>query len=395
MTAPDPVPLAEFKTVRLPRHDLPDELGERIWRDFGKQVLVEFPSPKTGGQWELKNQGWAGYIPLGTDRALVLQPKVSIGNLFRLLEYAYNLKGLRFFDDLISLASLPDAFQRLAVLLAQRTLERARKGLYRTYEARSGRLSFVKGRIDVRSAMSAPWCVGLPCHFEEHTANIEDNQLLAWTLERIARSGICSGKALVTVRAAHRALLGTVDAPPFLARDCIGRTYTRLNDDYSTLHALCRFFLEHTGSSHVAGDRRMVPFVVDMSRLFERFVAQWLRLHLPDHLRLRVQERLKIGPSDEVEFQIDLSIEDKSTGKTLCVLDTKYKNANRVSPEDVAQIVTYAEIKGTQDGVLVFPERADSFLDTVVGSIRVRALAFDISQHPEDAGWGFLKDLLG
>ncbi|MFH1490851.1 MAG: DNA methyltransferase [Pseudomonadota bacterium] len=33
--------------------------------------------------------------------------------------------------------------------------------------------------------------VDLHCHFEEHTGDIEDNQILAWTMLKIARCGLC------------------------------------------------------------------------------------------------------------------------------------------------------------------------------------------------------------
>jgi len=61
----------------------------------------------------------------------------------------------------------------------------------------------------------------------------------------------------------------------------MGRRYIRQNADYATLHALCRFFLEQAGPTHELGRHRMLPFVVEMAALFERFVVAWLRVHLP------------------------------------------------------------------------------------------------------------------
>lgn len=394
MTSPRIIELIEFKRVLLPKAELSSELGEQIWRRFSKQVLVEFPSPKTGDQWQLTNQGWAGYLPVTAGFGLSLAPKLPIGNVFRMLEYAYDLRGLKFFDGLVDLASLQDVFGRLAELLAHRTLDRVRHGLHRAYEPRTGDLAFVKGRIDVPKAIRTPWRVTLPCTYTEHTADVSDNRLVGWTLERIARSGICTDKQLHTVRQAHRALQGVVRIQSFSARDCVRRTYTRLNDDYATLHALCRFFLEHTGPSHSVGDRRMLPFAVDLDSLFEQFVAAWLKIHLPQQFKLLVQETVAVAPEGDVSFRIDASIVDNATGITLCVMDTKYKSAHHVRSDDVAQVVAYAEIKGAPDAILIYPDEPTTPLFSSVGSIRVRTIPFSLAGDLDASGQFVLASLL-
>jgi 5-methylcytosine-specific restriction enzyme subunit McrC len=68
-------------------------------------------------------------------------------------------------------------------------------------------------------------------------------------------------------------LQGAVQTYPVGPESCVGRTYNRLNADYEPMHALCRFFLENSGPTHERGDRSMFPFLVDMSRLYELFVA--------------------------------------------------------------------------------------------------------------------------
>ena len=272
------LPLTEYVSARFPRESIPDALGEALWQYYSSQVAVDFPSPKTESQWQLTSQGWVGYIPLTPELGLALQPKVELGNLFRMLEYAYQLKGksFRFLEGLVECQSLKEFYERLANVLAKRVLDRGRKGFYRAYLPETERLPYVRGRLDVRQAIQTPWDVRLQCHYEEHTADIEENQILAWTLSRIARSGMCTERVLPTVRRAYRALRGLVSTQPCSPQDCVGRLYNRLNDDYHPLHALCRFFLEHSGPSHEVGDRTVLPFLVNMERLYELFVAVWL-----------------------------------------------------------------------------------------------------------------------
>ena len=124
--------------------------------------------------------------------------------------------------------------------------------------------------------------------------------------------------------------------------DCIGRLYNRLNDDYHPMHCLCRFFLEHSGPSHKVGDHTFLPFLVDMSRLYEKFVAEWLKTRLPSEYTLKIQENIRIGADKEIQFDIDLVIYEKISERAKFVLDTKYKVPDHISNTDLSQVVTYA-----------------------------------------------------
>jgi 5-methylcytosine-specific restriction enzyme subunit McrC len=389
------LPLEEYQPVCFPREQIPDALGEMLWRTYGSQVAVDFPSPKTGGQWQLASQGWVGHIPLTPELGLALKPKVALENLFGMLEYAYRLRDFRFLEGLADCKSLEEFYERLAHVLARRVLDRGRKGFYRTYVPEAERLPFVRGRLDVWQTIRRPWDVQPQCHYEEHTADIEENQILAWTLLRIAHSGTCTERVLPTVRRAYHALHGFVSMQPYGPRDCVGRLYNRLNEDYHPLHALCRFFLEHSGPSHEMGDHKVLPFLVNMGRLYELFVAEWLKAHLPREVSLKVQEKVDIGEREVLSFQIDLVLYDADTGKARCVLDTKYKAPKGPDPGDVAQVVAYAEMKGCNEAVLVYPTPLPKPLDESVGNIQVQSMTFSLEGDLEAAGWSFLGYLLG
>jgi 5-methylcytosine-specific restriction enzyme subunit McrC len=396
MNNPQPkiIELTEYSPELLPRSEIPDEAGEALWRDYSTQVAVDFPSPKTSGQWQLTAQGWVGHIPLTPELGVSLSPKVELGNLFRMLEYAYRLKSFRFLDGLIECKSLEDFYERLANILARRILDRGRKGFYREYIPETERLPYIRGRMDLQQAMNRPWDVTVRCHYEEHTPDIEENQILVWTLSRIARSGMCTERVLPTVRRAYRSLLGLTKPIPHSPQACAGRFYNRLNDDYQPMHALCRFFLEQSGPSHETGDRTMLPFLVDMARLYELFVAEWLKVHLPKNLMLKAQERVNIGPGKTIRFDIDLVLYDVDTGAAQYVLDTKYKTSPTPLPDDVAQIVAYSEAKDCHEAILVYPTPLTESLDEWVGDNRVRSLTFSLDGDLDEAGQIFIDRLL-
>ena len=375
----------------LPAVELPPEVGQLLWRNYGRQVEVEFPNPKTEQQWRLTSQGWVGHIPLTSEFQLVLQPRVALANLFGMLEYAYNLKSFHFLPGLVDCQSLAEFYERLALLLARRVLDRARQGFYRTYLAESDRLPYVRGRLEMRPSLQQPGQVKLQCHYEEHTADIAENQILAWTLQAIARSGKCTERVLPTVRRAYRSLQGLATPQPFEAEACLERFYHRLNDDYRPLHALCYFFLAQSGPGHQLGERKMLPFLVDMARLYERFAAEWLKAHAPRSFVVRSQVPVEV---DHVSAFIDLVLFEADSRQPRWVLDTKYKLPDKPSNEDINQVVAYAEVKHCTEAVLIYPAPLAKPLDIRWGNIRVRSLTFALTGNLEEAGNAFLRELL-
>jgi 5-methylcytosine-specific restriction enzyme subunit McrC len=389
--SPQIIELTEYQLATFERDFIPESVGDKIYQNYGKEIDIEFPNRKTKDKWELKSKGRVGNIPITPDFHIAIRPKVPINNLFGMLEYAYNLK-IKFPQGQIQCQSLKQIYERLANILAQKILERCRKGLYRDYLPKTERLAYIRGRVDLRSALQKPWDVKLKCHYNEQTGDIEDNQILAWTLFIIGRSGLCGESVSSTVRKAFHALQGFVALKPFKSSACIDRTYHRLNQDYQLLHALCRFFLDNTGPSHETGDREMLPFLIDMAKLYELFVAEWLEANTPKGFFVKQQHRVI---HDKNYFdKIDLILRDIETNKILYVLDTKYKDPNKVDNTDRNQVVTYATLLNCKNAILIYPQNLKAPIDKQIGDIRVRSLTFSLDSDLNQAGKTFLTSLL-
>lgn len=391
--SPRIVELQEHVPLHLSPQDLPAAAGELLWQQYDRErgvLAVDFPSPKTGNRWQITPGGWVGHLPLTPHLAFHLQPKVPLDNLFRMLAYAYRLQSFTVLDGLTVSDSLADFYRRLALLLARRVLDRGRQGFHRTYLPRQEQLPYVRGQLDLRR--TRPWTPALACRYEEHTVDIVDNQILAWTLQKIAQSGLCDEQTQQVVRRAYRSLRGQVSTVPFSAQACVERVYNRLNRDYQPLHALCRFFLENSGPGHRLGEHTMIPFLVNMGRLYEQFVAAWLVVHLPAPWKVHVQEQVAVGNHDELHFNVDLVLYDGENRPRL-VLDTKYKGAERTAPADVQQITTYARLRDCREAVLIYPQPPSHPLDLVVGDVRLRTLSFPLAGDLEAQGNAFLRAL--
>jgi 5-methylcytosine-specific restriction enzyme subunit McrC len=388
------IELTEYEPHSLAEDEFPEDLAKFLHDSFGNQVSVEAPSILNNRLWKLTSQGWVGYIPLADDVHLRLLPKVPIGNLFRMLEYAYRL-DFQILKGLADCESVAEFYERLALVLAKRVLDRIRKGLYRSYVAENHRLPYVRGRIDVLSHIRNPTQVRLPCEFEEHTADLEENQILLWTLTRILQSGICTERTLPHIRQARRVLSSFSNLCSFPPQSCADRIYSRLNQDYEPMHALCRFFLEHTGPAHRLGDRRMLPILIDMEKLFELFVVEWLKKHMPSHYLVLGQEKVQFQMSQDVSIKIDITINDIKTGRTCLVLDTKYKSPDKPSSEDIMQVVAYAEAKNCRNAGLVYPVPLPKPIAGLWGTdIHVESFAFQLDADLDEAGQRLLQRLL-
>ncbi|MBW4505338.1 MAG: McrC family protein [Scytonematopsis contorta HA4267-MV1] len=385
------IEITEYQVKSFPNYEISEILAIQLYQKYSQQVEIEFPNYKTANKWQLKAKGWVGYIPLSHEFGLRINPKVPIKNLFGMLEYAYEIKSFRFLEGLMESEDLEEFYNNLAYILAQKILERCGKGLYRTYLSKTEQLAYVRGRLNLQQAIQKPWDTKLKCSYEETTTDISENHILMWTLFIIGSSGLCSERISPTVRKAYQVLQRFVTLKQCSQQDCIEQQYNRLNEDYRILHNLCRFFLENTAPNHETGNRMTLPFLVDMAKLYELFVAEWLKMHLPKNFYLKFQESVKIGKN--LLFKIDLVLYDSLTLAPRYILDTKYKTSTTPSTEDVAQVIAYAVSKGCQEVILVYPSYLTHHLNETIGNIRVRSLTFSLEDNINQAGNTFLENL--
>ncbi len=390
------ITLTEYTPQRLTATTLSTAEGEHLWRTYGRYVGVEFPSPKTEGDWQLTASGWVGYLPLSPRVGLSLQPKLPLHNLFRLLEIAYGLTEPPLSADLFRVDTLLDFYERMALRLARRIEARCRTGLYHSAQSVQLDLTYVRGRVQVDRVLHSPWQMRIPCRFDEQTADVEENHILAWTLWQLLRSELPSPDTQAVLRHVYRILVGSVSLQPVSVLECINRHYNRLNDDYRVMHALCRFFLEQSGPSHTLGDHEMHSFLIDMAYLYERFVAAWLTQHITAPYAVQAQERVYFGSESHQHFAIDVVIHDRANHLPYAVLDTKYKTpTNSPASSDVAQIVAYATAKGCAEAILLYPVDLPRPLDERIGNVHVRSLPFAIGGDLDAAGQALLRQIFG
>lgn len=386
--------LVERKPLELAQDDLDIRKALAIRAAAKDRVSIEVPDGVNRHTWRLTSDGWVGQIPVTEDLLLVLNPKVSVENLFRMIEVAYQIPVDFPEGPSATNGELSDLFDRLARLLARKILLRLRRGLHREYIRYEEALPFVRGSLDVLDFVRRGPSPLVHCRFEEQTPDIADNRILHWTVRCILRSLALSEETRDLLAQASRSLRGAITLEPYQGTHCRGRFYTRLNADYEAMHGLCRFFLDAVGPKHASGGAAMIPFMVNMDKLFEAFVAKWSSERFAGRFDVEEQAVLKVGENSELSVKADLLFKDSQSGKAVAVLDTKYKGSGAPAPEDIAQVNLYADVFGVSQAFLVYPSSSLSPFGVDIRDTRVSSLSFDLSGEFHAAGEAFARDLM-
>ncbi len=388
----------EEEDFKVNANQLDRDTARSIFDLYKGKVSILEPGFERPDYYILRSSGFVGQIPVNEDLLIKINPKITVSNLFCMLEYAYDLKSFHLLEGNIGVDVVEEIYERLASILASRVLNRVSRGLYRDYIEEEAPLTYLRGKClmmrSFRNSMRGS--LHLDCEYEENTADLEDNRILAWTLYWLPRLPIKREDVRFKVKKAYRSLAGSVNLEKIDPSACVGRIYHRMNEDYRPMHGLCRFFLEHCGPGMEVGDRDFLPFLLSMPNLFESFVANWFNMHLPAGLKMVVQYSTKFDELGHFKFAIDLVLMDVGTDKVLAILDTKYKRHEKPSNEDINQVVAYALHMNTENAFLVYPSFNTEAIDIEVGSdkkVKVRSLVFDLEGNLEDSGQEMLGKL--
>lgn len=375
------VRLTEHRATRLSSGALTEEQGIWLLAHHGGQFDVSFPTPSTRGEWVLTSTGYVGLVAVPDGPILVVDPKVAVHNIARMLAEVYSLE-IHDAAELLACTTLPELYEQLLRVLAKHVLILSRAGLHQSYQHCVERLSALRGRIDLSDALRDQADVRLRCHYDERTGDIPENQIPLGTIDRLLRAPIIrSDFTRQSLREAFRRLANVASVRPVTSADFSKLQLTRLTERYRTVIALCRLILDLAAPSGDVGTTEGVPFLLYMPDLFERYVTarlrSWGRAH--GHLLVSSQEHWPMGGPQAVPFYIDLVVREADSGRVACVLDTKYKDHSTPSADDVAQVGYYALATRASHAFLVYPTNVPNLWRGQCGSVSIERVPFDLS----------------
>jgi 5-methylcytosine-specific restriction enzyme subunit McrC len=273
----------------------------------------------------------------------------------------------------------------LVDVLVQAFLQQAtlavRPGLLQGYHEREDELAVVRGRLRDQDQLRRRFGIALPLlvRYDEYSVDIAENQLLALACHRLLRMGALKPKIANRVRQLHSAF---GDVSPALTTP--QWQPTRLNERYQTALHLAQLIVDATSFSQHDGHIRSSGFLVNMAKVFEKFIEGTLTTALKPHGGVTNSQGVTfLDQAEEVGMKPDLVWKHGDTARA--VVDAKYK-AEKPSGfpyADLYQLLAYCTALDLQHGDLIYAKGNESAQrhQIVNAGITIHCHAVDLTLH--------------
>jgi 5-methylcytosine-specific restriction enzyme subunit McrC len=342
-------------TCHLRRQDVDFLLAEH-------RAHVELLPAGRGGYYRLTPKGHVGTMVCPTCR-LVIRPKIPTENLFYLLDPTAPIPAS---PDQTTPLPLAEGLDFLAGRLAQLLHERATAGLHRGYLERSERRPFLQGQLDLPAHLRGRnnGKDQLHCRFEEFTTDLPCNQIPKATAKLVLQSQLLGEGLRLALRRSLQAFTSVTLIP--IDRDCFSAArIDRLTEAYRPLFDLCWILVESLAPGEQFGSTSCPTFLLDMDRVFERYVTTAVARGFAGSSRfaVSVQPLLTINRPDaglpDIQLRPDFTVADH--GSPFLVGDAKWKRVtgSPLVTSDLYQVLSYCTALGIKHGLLVYPGGRD------------------------------------
>lgn len=304
------------------------------------------------GSFDISAGRRVGALTVG-DRHIIVRPKiVDLNRLIFMVGYARDSKIWR--DELVSLDAADELLPALAEAFSRITTRTLESGLLHGYRSVTDTLTVLRGRVLAGEQMSRHYGLPVPLavEYDDFTADIAENQILAMATMRLLRIPRVTETARRLLRRLRRTL-DEVTLPP--SGSAVPRWQpSRLNSRYQTALRIAEIVLAAKSFEHHLGDLTISGYMFDMWRVFEDFVTVALGEALAARgWHCRAQAKLHLDVGGNVPMKPDLLCHK---GLSTAVVDAKYKAEH---PEgfpnaDLYQLLAYSTALGLGEGHLVY-----------------------------------------
>jgi 5-methylcytosine-specific restriction enzyme subunit McrC len=350
MTSPSPpdqaLELAEYGEVEVTL--TADQ--ERILQNLARGRLIITPGGAPD-RWRIKATSYVGTI-VSPGVRLLIKPKMPIANLFYLLEASGKALNIR--PEVFDYDQTRDLVPSFATFYARHLGTALSRGIPRDYLEHHERLSTIRGRISLPAQRQQ---AGLPlpaeCRFDEYTADIPLNRILAGATARLLRLPRVTASTRRTLQQLAARLAEASQPTPADLRSAT--VFTRMNGHCRPAEHLARLVLGRSSLLDAAGTAGAAVFLIDMNKVFEQFVASRLRRYLARQLIVDTQLPSKLDADGHIRMRPDLVFRPKA-GANCYVADTKYKiTATGLGLEtDYYQLLAYTSALNLPEGLLIY-----------------------------------------
>ena len=324
---------------------------------------------------------------------------ILIRNIYYMLSYAFQELRKNSYEY-ISKEEFEYIQDLFAEILYKGLSCQLKQGLYREYIERHDTLPVLRGKLDLKDTvknriMRRPV---LSCEFDELSENNILNQILKTTAEILIREKTVATKRKNQLKSILPFFDGLNTIDPFRIHWSTLR-FQRNNQTYKLLINICYFILNGMLMTTEAGDYKMAAFSDDhMSRLFEKFVLEYYRVH---HKELSAHpEYISWDITDPENSIIDFLPKMKTDitlhkGNRTLIIDTKYYghmmqsqfDRQTIHSANLYQIFSYVKNldkgnAGLVSGILLYARTQEAIapdLDAHFGCNRIMARSLDLN----------------
>ena len=323
------------------------------------------PAADRPDAYVLRPSSWVGAVNVG-DLAVTVRPKIPVDRVMFLITYAMDPRRWR--NDAIDLTTDDDVLEAVALAFAHRTRLAIGRGLLRGYRREEEVLNTVRGRIRFADQIGRRFGLPLPIEvsYNDYTEDIEKNRLLKTALHRLGHAQIRSEATRRELRGLRPAF-DMVQLGAYHRRTVPEIRYTRLDQHYRPAVELARLIIENSSLELFAGSFAGAAFLIDMNRVFERFlyIALGEALGLGDD-QWKSGKSLKLDLHEHIDVVPDLSWWSsghvREEPPPVFVGDAKYKklerDERRDKPDfrhaDIYQMLAYCTAANLPYGLLIY-----------------------------------------
>ena len=362
-----------------------------LQRNYPKYVET-YPTVNQGEYMiSTKNRQYIGYIVLPENNVILIKPKIDNARILLMLSYA--LKELKLTDKEISFPEIKEFHEILIKIFSKRLEDLLQFGVLKSYTEIEENLPYVKGRILLTQQLRHNMILKhrTYCRYPELTQDILENQIIKFTLYHVIKNFTINEELRKSLIRLYRTF-EFVSMKPINPRSFANLQFNRLNEYYKPILTICKILLQNSSinpeglrTEHLNALRtkESFAFLIDMNKLFETFVREYLRQNL-EQLGLEVNKGHEyLCYDNEIELEPDIVI--TKNGKTVLIIDTKYKildDENKISREDISQMLAYCHAYNIKTGLLLYPKFRDGIDHSYYiknSNIEVRVDTIDIS----------------
>lgn len=347
---PEVIQLAEYQTS-LPVLLEPADLA-RLESVPGER-LAATPTSRPGW-FRLRASSWVGQVQLGSVEVRIM-PKVE--DLANVLMMFTSAAGITDWSPSPARYASGGLVEGVADLLLRTIDQTTRRGLLHGYRTREERLPVLRGRLRVAELATRPWEPWpAPCRYEEFTADIAENRVLLAAVALVRRWVVGPPIRRLAAELEDRfADVGGDDHTVFdPLLEAAAMRWSPINDHYQPAVRLAALVLEGFAVTHAVGRTEGVAFLVDMNRLYERWIGAELTARLWPGIDVVEQDRVLLADRPSVPMNPDLLF--RVGGRPVLVGDVKYKltGSGLARNADWYQLLAYATALDLPRGVLVY-----------------------------------------